>query len=283
MGHGGDMKKLMMTTLALIAFGAIAPAQAADMPVKAMPVKAPGVIPYSWTGWYAGVNGGYSWGKSNTDVTFATFPGGVPIVPPAGSITNASTKLNGAIAGIQGGYNWQNGQWVVGIEGDIQWSGQRGSSDFLCAATIAGGVCLPGSTFLPAGATGTTLSLDQKLQWFGTLRGRAGWTVTPTWLLYVTGGLAVGGIKTDGTLSGFNPNGGAVVATGSSSTTKAGWTVGAGLEGVISGKWTGKIEYLYVDYGTVNGTFTDPGAGIQASFSSHVTDNVVRAGLNYHY
>jgi outer membrane immunogenic protein len=253
------------------------------MPVKAAPVKAPVVIPYSWAGWYAGVNGGCSWGKSATDVTFATFPGGVPIVPPAGSITSADTKLNGAIAGIQGGYNWQSGQWVVGIEGDVQWSGQRGSSNFLCAATIAGGPCLPGSTFLPAGATGTTLSLDQKLQWFGTLRGRAGWTVTPTWLLYVTGGLAVGGIKTDGTLSGFNPNGGEVVATGSSSTTKAGWTVGAGLEGVISGKWTGKIEYLYVDYGTVNGTFTDPGAGIQASFSSHVTDNVVRAGLNYHY
>jgi outer membrane immunogenic protein len=273
----------MMTTLVLIAFGAIAPAQAADMPIKAMPVKAAMVIPYSWTGWYAGVNAGYSWGKSDTDVAFATYPGGVPIVPPAGSITSANTKLNGAIAGIQGGYNWQNGQWVAGIEGDIQWSGQKGSSDFLCAATGAGGPCIPAATFRPGGAAGSVLSLDQKLEWFGTLRGRVGITPAPTWLLYVTGGLAVGGIKTDGTLSGFNGNGAAILATGSSTTTKAGWTVGAGLEGVISGKWTGKIEYLYVDYGNVNGTFVNPGAGIQASFSSHITDNVVRAGLNYHF
>jgi outer membrane immunogenic protein len=273
------MKKIILGTLAVLALGASAPAQAADMPVKA-----PVVIPYSWTGWYAGVNAGYSWGKSATDVTFATYPGGVPIVPPAGSITSANTKLNGAIAGIQGGYNWQNGQWVTGIEGDIQWSGQKGSSDFLCATPPFTAIsCSPLSTFAPPGIAGTTLSLDQKLQWFGTLRGRLGTTITPTVLLYVTGGLAVGEIKTDGTLTGITGGGAAIAATGSSSTTKAGWTVGAGLEGVISGKWTGKIEYLYVDYGTVNGTFVNAGGGIQANFSSHVTDNVVRAGLNYHY
>jgi outer membrane immunogenic protein len=274
MGHGGDMKKFMMTTLALIAFGAIAPAQAANMPVKA-----PMVIPYSWTGWYAGVNGGYSWGKSNTDVAFYTYPGGVPIVPPAGSITSVSGKLNGAIAGLQGGYNWQKDKLVLGIEGDIQWSGQKGSSNFLCAVPPFGlGTCSQ-ATFAP-GLAGATLSLDQKLQWFGTLRGRLGTTITPTVLLYVTGGLAVGGIKTDGTLTGITGGGAAIAATGSSTTTKAGWTVGAGLEGVISGPWTGKIEYLYVDYGTVNGTFINVGGGIQANFSSHITDNVLRIGLN---
>ena len=277
------MKKVFLGALALIALGAIAPAQAADMPVKAMPVKAPIVVPYSWTGWYAGVNVGYSWGKSNTDVAFATYPGGVPIVPPAGSITSASGKLNGAIAGLQGGYNWQNGQWVTGIEADIQWSGQKGSSDFLCGAPPLGaGACVV-STFLPAGVAGTTLSLNQKLQWFGTLRGRLGTTITPTALLYVTGGPAVGGIKTDSTLSGLNLGGIVVTSTGSNTTTKTGWTVGAGLEGVISGKWTGKIEYLYVDYGTVSGNVVNTAAFIQANYSSRITDHVLRVGLNYHY
>ena len=219
-------------------------------------------------------------------MTFATFPGGVPIVPPAGSITSANTKLNGAIAGIQGGYNWQNGQWVLGVEGDLQWSGQKGTSDFLCSALApAGGACLPGFTFIPAGVNGVALTLDQKLQWFGTLRGRVGVLATPTWLVYATGGLAVGGIKTDATLTGHTNAVASVplVSTASNTATKAGWTIGAGIEGVISGKWTGKVEYLYVDYGSVSGNVTNLPAGIQASYSSHITDNVVRAGLNYHY
>jgi outer membrane immunogenic protein len=278
------MKKFVLCALAAIAFGAIAPAQAADMPVKAMPKKAPVVVDPGWTGWYAGLNAGYSWGKSDTDVSFFTYPGGVPIVPPAGSVTSADAKLNGAIAGIQGGYNWQKDRWVFGLEGDVQWSGQKGSSNYLCGTPPFTAIsCSPLSTFAPPGTAGTTLSLDQKLQWFGTLRGRLGTTITPTVLLYVTGGLAVGGIKTDGTLTGITGGGAAIAATGSSSTTKAGWTVGAGLEGVISGKWTGKVEYLYCDYGTVDGTFVNAGGGIQASFSSHITDNVLRVGLNYHY
>jgi outer membrane immunogenic protein len=256
------------------------------MPVKTMPVKAPVVAPYNWTGWYAGLNAGYSWGNSNSDASFATFPGGVPIVAPAGSNTSASSKLTGAIAGLQGGYNWQNGSWVVGLEGDIQWSGQKGTSDFLCAAVApAGGPCLPGFTFIPAGVTGASLSLDQKLQWFGTLRGRVGILPTPTWLLYATGGLAVGGIKTDATLTGHTNAVASVplVSTASSSTSKAGWTIGVGVEGFIMGDWTGKIEYLYVDYGSVSGNVTNLPAGFQASWSSHITDNIVRVGVNKHF
>jgi len=113
--------------------------------------------------------------------------------------------MNGGLAGGQAGYNWQVDNWVWGLEADIQWSGERGRSAFNCAGTIAGGVCLPGLTFLPAGATGTNLALEEKLQWFGTVRGRAGVLMTPQVLLYGTGGLAYGSIKTSGTLSGFDP------------------------------------------------------------------------------
>jgi outer membrane immunogenic protein len=60
-------------------------------------------------------------------------------------------------------------------------------------------------TFLPAGAVGTNLALDQSLEWFGTVRGRAGVLVTPQVLLYGTGGLAYGSIKSTGALAGFTP------------------------------------------------------------------------------
>jgi outer membrane immunogenic protein len=68
------------------------------------------------------------------------------------------------------------------------------------------------------------------------------------------------------------------------STTRAGWTAGGGVEGVISGNWTAKLEYLYMDYGKINNSF----AGVAPLFtpinlSTHVTDNVVRAGVNYHF
>jgi outer membrane immunogenic protein len=282
------MRKFILGVLGAIALGAIAPAQAADMPVKAVPMV-PVVAPYNWSGIYVGANGGYSWGRSDTDVEFLTYPGGVPIVPPAGSITSAEFDLNGAIAGLQAGFNWQRDRWVFGIEGDIQWSGQKGSADFVCSAPVVvaaaaiPGPCWPSLTFVPAGAAGTTLSLEQKLRWFGTLRGRVGMTITPTWLVYATGGLAVGDIETSATLSGFNGNGLPVSIATSNSSTRVGWTVGAGLEGVISGRWTGKIEYLYVDYGDVSGNIALLNAGIQANYSSHITDNVLRVGLNYRF
>src|SRR5436309_522834 len=91
-----------------------ASAMAADLPAR-MPVKAPVMVPeaYNWTGFYIGGNGGYSWGRSRTDVTF-TGPGATPIVPPAGSVTSNTFNLDGGIAGGQAGYNWQTSNWVVG-------------------------------------------------------------------------------------------------------------------------------------------------------------------------
>jgi outer membrane immunogenic protein len=133
-----------------------------------------------------------------------------------------------------------------------------------------------------------TESLSQKLSWLGTVRARAGVTVTPTVLAYVTGGLAYGEVKTDFAIAGTNGVTPVAAAFGSS-TTKAGWTVGVGLEGRIVGNWTGKIEYLYVDLGTVSGgPFISPvlalgGGFVATNFSSHVTDNILRAGINYKF
>ncbi len=277
------MKKLGWAMGALVALAL--PASAADLPAR-MPVKAPPMVPvWSWTGFYIGANAGYSWGRSKTHVDYFNAASGAAIVPPAGSITDATLNLNGAIAGGQAGYNWQlDSRWVVGLEGDIQWSGQKGDAGFLCATPGAiGNACTPGNTALPAGFTGTSLSLEQKLTWFGTLRGRLGVTVTPDVLVYATGGLAFGEIKTSGTLTGATILINTASTGFSNSETNAGWTVGAGLEAHLGGNWTGKVEYLYMDLGSVSGSVTNTAANVRAAYSSKVTDNIVRAGLNYKF
>jgi outer membrane immunogenic protein len=268
-----------MTTLALIAFGAIAPAQAADMPVKAMPVKAPIVVPYSWAGFYIGLNGGYSWGRSDTTGNLYNNTSGALLATGSDSF-----KLNGGIFGGQAGYNWQSNNFVYGVEADIQWSGEKGGTIFTCPTPAGGGPCnlITGG---PGAGVAPTASLSQKIEWFGTFRGRLGTTITPTVLLYVTGGLAYGDVKTDAVISGFTGGGVPVSAAFSNDSWHAGWTVGAGLEGSLGGKWTGKIEYLYMDLGTYSGsgTLLTSFPPLLATYSSRITDNILRAGVNYHF
>ncbi|MCP3409969.1 outer membrane protein [Bradyrhizobium sp. CCGB01] len=276
----------MAAAMSLFATGALAADLAARPYVKA-PVMVDPV--WSWTGFYVGGNGGYSWGRSRSDVSYFNSATGAAVAPPAGSITNASFDMNGGIAGGQAGYNWQNANWVYSIEGDLQWSGEKGRAGFNCAGSAVfpiAGPCLPGLTFLPPGAlTGTTLTIDQHLQWFGTLRGRVGILATPKVLFYGTGGLAFGEIKTTGTMTGFTPAGVAIASVGSNSATRAGWTAGVGVEGKITQNWSAKLEYLYMDLGRFSsGPFTlAPASTISANVSSRFTDHILRAGINYQF
>ena len=108
------MNKIILTIATAITLAA-ANADAADlrMPVKAPPpVAAAG---WSWTGFYIGVNGGYSWGRSRSDAAFTTATG-VVIVPPAGSVLGNGFDLTGGLVGGQIGYNWQMSNWLIGLE-----------------------------------------------------------------------------------------------------------------------------------------------------------------------
>lgn len=272
------MKKLTLFGAAILASAVIAPVRAADFPVKADPIAV-----WSWTGFYVGGNVGYSWGRSDTSISFFNATTGVPIAPPAGSVTGGQFNMDGWLAGLQLGYNWQNGRWVLGAEADLQWTGQKGDANFLCAATAIGGPCLPGSTFLPAGTAGAAVAFSQELRWFGTLRARLGHTITPTSMVYITGGLAVGNIRTNASLTGTTATAPPVTATAtaSNSSTEIGWVIGAGLEAVLSGRLTGKIEYLYVDFGNVSGSVTNTVTNVRANYSSEITDHIFRVGLNY--
>jgi len=296
------MKKLLIAGAMLGSFAAIQSASAADLALKAPPPPV-----WSWTGWYVGGNIGYSWGRDNGPVTFSD-----PVAGPLFSVNN-HTRLDGVIGGLQVGHNWQIQRWVYGLEADIQGSGQRGSSTIVCpggAPTLL--TTPPGSNILNGACTGghvgdtgpfnvpafpVTDSLSEKLEWFGTFRGRVGPTINPTTFAYLTGGLAYGEIRVTNNVSGTSlvgpqgVNGVTLVPGGgslSNSTIKLGWTIGCGIETVISGNWTGKIEYLYVDLGTVSGSLatnivTPAGNNLIVGYSSHVTDNILRAGVNYQF
>lgn len=284
------MKKLLGAVAAIALAAPLGTASAADLrlPVKA-PVVAP-VVVYNWTGFYAGVNVGYSWGRDSVDIdalartrVFRAF--GLPAetlisditVPLGGS--RGSAQIDGFVGGGQIGYNWQTGGMVWGFETDIQGTGQKGGLQFCATAGC------------PLGSL--VANVDHKLDWFGTFRARAGALVDPRVLLYVTGGLAYGQVTVDasaGTL-GFP-----LIAT-SAKTTRVGWTVGGGIEGALSNNWTVKAEYLYMDLGSVPGTTINstqiltgvPQGGFTTvidstvNASGRVRDNIFRLGLNYRF
>src|SRR5580704_15823836 len=193
------MKKSLLAGVAFGLIAAAGSASAADMAVKAPPA-APAW--YDWTGFYAGVNGGYSWGKSSTNVSGTTSAPSILAFP-------LSQSMDGGLGGGQIGYNWQfNHNWLFGLEADIQGTGQRGTAQaptFLFVPGVAGAL-LPNVT-----ATGT---LAEKLPWFGTVRARLGIEPSDHWLLYVTGGLAYGEIKSTATATSSTAfTGGPVLAT----------------------------------------------------------------------
>jgi outer membrane immunogenic protein len=241
--------------------------------------KAPILTAWSWAGPYLGLNLGYSAGKSKTDAVFSDATLGAPLFA-----TGSSDSLKGVIGGVQAGYNWQAGNWVAGLEGDIQMSGQGATPSYVCP----GAVCNPTVVDFDAPVT-AKLVQGQKLDSFGTLRGRLGTTITPDVIAYASGGLAVGSIRTAITLSGvgFDADGNPFTfdAPFSVLKIKPGWTVGAGLEARLFGNVTGKVEYLYMDFGTVSASVTNAvnATPITFSASSHVTDNIVRAGVNYKF
>jgi len=281
------MKRILLAGVTLTAIAAAGSATAAD-------------APWSWTGFYAGGNVGYGWGgdpsafaETSTVVTtthISIITDAVAPIRTTMATGGALGNMNGWLGGVQGGYNWQTGWWVLGFETDFQWTGQTGGSTF-CATTG----CPAGSLF---GSNSTSLP------WFGTVRGRIGATSEPTpWgpiFIYLTGGLAYGQVDasyTEGLVGGLTNS----VAV---DTTRVGWTFGGGGEARIgTSNWTMKAEVLYVDFGNVSGataatlgpvtapillngvqigTMTTTTA-ITGTASTHVTDAIFRVGFNYRF
>jgi outer membrane immunogenic protein len=196
----------------------------------------------------AGVIGGYGWGHSNQ-----TDPGPIPApISNPDDDGDGHYSLNGGTLGGAAGYDRQDGRWVFGLLGDLSW------------ADVAGQSAVCGSMTPVPHPCGT------RLEALGTFRGRIGLAVGPAanWLIYGTGGLAIGDVHGWDSLTPASGN-----------DWRAGWTLGAGVETPFAPNWTVKLEYLYVDLGKSQVFNFAP--GIPESVS--VTANLVRLGINYKF
>lgn len=210
------MKRVLLACVSAAALiGLFGQAQAADLGRQPIAKAPPYVAPYyNWTGFYVGINAGGGWGDSTWTGVASGF------------------DTSGGLVGGTIGYNMQLGQAVVGLEGDINWSGISGS-----------GVCAFGC--------------QTQNNWFGTVRGRLGYA-WDRFMPYVTGGLAFGDIEAN-----------AVAPFASASTTNAGWALGAGVEFAMSPNWSAKVEYLHLDLSDFTCTVCAP-APTNVDFSANI-------------
>ena len=234
--------------LLLAAMAIASPALAADLPQPLPPApQAPvAYIPppppvYNWGGIYFGLNGGYSFGSSNWSSSGASGTG--------------NFNLSGGLVGGTLGANFQSGEFVFGIEGDLDWTDIKGS--------------VSSTTICPFGGSCT---FQTENDWLGTVRGRFGYAFDRV-LVYGTAGGAFGNIKPQLTNA----------LVGSSTSTEFGWTAGAGVEFALPANFTARIEYLFVDLS--KGSFACTAAQCMTAVSVPVSfdASMVRVGLDYKF
>jgi outer membrane immunogenic protein len=293
------MRKVFFAAIVAVAFASSA-ATAADLPRKA-PAYSPPPPVLSWTGFYVGGTVGGGWDKEAVNYSPNDYigaqvvngTGGFPLEQPMAN--GYRVRQSGVVGGLELGYNWQFApNWLLGLETDFSFSGMNGSTS--------------GTTNFQGNGGGIvqtqTVTARQDTDWFGTVRGRAGWLATPNLLLFGTGGLAYGRVVDSAqyvingppliitfsgppfTHSAVCPDN-TVCFAGSSSKTRMGWTAGGGGEWRFDQHWSAKLEYQFIDFGTetVRVTALNGGGLTPGSFNAlfHDRFNVVRAGLNYRF
>jgi outer membrane immunogenic protein len=233
-----EMKKYLLGTAAAIAIAVATPAAAADMGAR-MPMKAPPpvVAVWTWTGFYVGINGGYGWGDSK----WSLLPGG---------LNEGTHHTDGGTIGGQIGYNWQFGNWVVGLEAQGNWADFNGSNVSIVAPL----------------ATNRT-----KIDAFGLFTGKVGYAFNNV-LVYATGGAAVQSVDYSWSSLGL--------VRGTADETRWGATVGAGLEYAFTPNVSAGVQYNHLFMGNKDVTFSPlPNASDRVRLDS----DVFTARLNYRF
>jgi outer membrane immunogenic protein len=222
---------------------------AADLTAATPLYKAPAPIaPVApWTGCYAGTNLGYGWAaeKWSTGVEFASHTG------------------HGLIGGIETGCDYQFGAWVIGIQGMFDGSDFEGSSNRVIGAIEPG------------------INDQSRVQWLASVTGRIGYAVLPDTLVYLKAGVAWAHDKyVECCLTISEPS-----ENGIANETRAGWTVGLGLEYLVRPDWSLFIEYDYVGLGTRSVTFSPIGLATGGPFDYSIRQNVqtILFGATYRF
>jgi outer membrane immunogenic protein len=241
------MKRILLTTVSLGVLGMLSPAFGADLPYAKAPSFAPPV--YDWTGVYVGVFGGGGYGNHNVNNANGQ----------AGTFTDftANYSSTGGVAGGEIGYDWQSGNYLVGVAGDVFWSGIKGndSNQFFAGA-------FPGVTGIDA----------DNLRWGGTLRARGG-IAFDRWLLFFTGGYAFGDIQHTNTDATTN-------LVDKFTVHANGLTAGGGFEYAITNNVIGKFEYRYYNFNGYNRPNPPNGA---IPYTTESTYSVVTIGLDFKF
>jgi outer membrane immunogenic protein len=211
------MKKLLIAALLLFPLSALA----ADKP-QTIRYANPG---YDWSGFYVGLQGGYNFSGTTSH--------------PFGSFDN-----DGWLGGIYGGVNRQYGNWVLGLEGEWNWSSIKGSQ-----------------AIGPVG-------INHEVNSFGAATTRLGHAFGP-YLLYGRGGVAIA--NPEATVAGFNGDANHI-----------GWTAGAGVEMMWNQAWSMRLSYDYFDFGSANYAFPIVGP-IGVSVPADINFHTVRAGVAYRF
>src|SRR5271166_2887048 len=269
---------------ALIVAGAVA-AQAADLPTRK---EAPAPVfvppPFTWTGFYIGLNAGGIFTSGSRSISFSN--PAVDAFLGADEPGGLGSGQSGFIGGGQAGYNWQTGAFVLGVETDFDGTSLSKSTNFVSPGFAGVGV--------PGGLLGDTLSVHAKasLDWLGTTRARLGFVATPDnrLMIYATGGVAYAGGSAN--FNVFDATQG-LALSGNPSSSRVGWTIGAGVEYALTNNWTIKGEYLYADLGSSR--FSTAAAafpvasnlaafdGLYATGKINYNASIFRAAVNYKF
>lgn len=214
---------------------------------KAPPARAP---IFSWTGFYVGghLGGGWSTSTATAITPTASFPAGTQF---------SSRHLNGALGGVQAGFNYQFDRWVLGVEGEYSRANLKGTST------------TPGIGF--------SETSNYSSPYMATIAGRVGYAADRV-LLYAKGGY--GWVRYEVNGVGFANATGVVTDTFVRADTQSGWVAGAGLEWAFAGSWTAKAEYLHFDLGTFNTVVTDSVLGTLQRRNTATVDQF-KVGINF--
>jgi outer membrane immunogenic protein len=184
--------------------------------------------------------------------------------PPPATASNSASSSNW-MAGAQAGYNWQRGSVVYGFETDISGTGLKSEMNTTLQRSLF--------AFIPNPTANTVSSID----WYGTVRGRLGWATGPV-MFYGTGGLAYGRTAVNSTLS---DNFVLQSLNSQSSSVKAGWVAGVGLEYLLRPNLILNVGYQYVDLGTTSLVSSTANGALSQSVNARGQFQVVSAGLSW--
>ena len=259
------MKKFLLSSAVLLATTALA--SAADLPRRVVaPAPAPIIVPvFTWTGFYAGLNGGWVWSQNGTRLrgTTGLLVPQIALVPDRFDLDDDGFTIGGHI-----GYNWQFGTFVAGLETDIAYT------DLGRSRTIA----VPAGVLAPVALGPGTITGNTGLDFLGTVRGRVGFAFD-RFMVYGSGGFAYGGV--DSRVSVDFPGTAFDFTSNSDDDFRFGWAAGVGGEYAFTNNLILGVEYLHYELG--RDTVRVGNNFVNTDYRTTNTGDLVRGRLSFKF